>query len=136
MPKYVNSDSANQMTSAIELATRFLDKARNVFVLTGAGISAESGVPTFRGGGGTAVWRGMPFTALSSAEMVKEDLSLVWEWFDYRRSVLSDCVPNPGHAALASAQQSGKYNSFKLVTQNIDGLHNAAGSTDVVELHG
>ena len=119
-----------------ERAAAILRDARNVFVLTGAGMSAESGVPTFRGGGGAAVWRGMPFTTLSSAEMVKADLPLVWEWFDYRRSVLADCRPNAGHIALARAEMSGRYDSFKLVTQNIDNLHYEAGSRNVIELHG
>src|SRR6266487_593560 len=71
-------------------AKQALDEASRVFVLTGAGISAESGVPTFRGGAGASVWRGMPFEQLSSARMVQQNLPLVWEWFDYRRSVVAD----------------------------------------------
>lgn len=117
-------------------AAGLIERARSVVALTGAGVSAESGVPTFRGGGRSLVWRGMPFEQLSSAEMVERDLPLVWEWFDYRRGVLADCGPNPAHVALAEAQQSGRFESFTLVTQNIDGLHHLAGSTDVVELHG
>lgn len=108
--------------------------ARNVVVLTGAGVSAESGVPTFRGGGGAAVWRGMDATQLSSAQMVGENLSLVWEWFEYRRGVLKDCQPNPAHVALSDWQD--RFQRFTLVTQNIDGLHTRAGSRDVLELHG
>jgi NAD-dependent deacetylase len=109
-------------------------QAKRVVVLTGAGVSAESGVPTFRGGGGTAVWRGMDATELSSAMMVASNLPLVWEWFEYRRGLLAPCMPNPGHEALASWQT--RFPSFTLVTQNIDGLHSRAGSSDVLELHG
>ncbi len=110
------------------------DAAKNVCVLTGAGISAESGVPTFRGGGNSAVWKGMPFDQISSARMVRENLAEVWEWFDYRRDILKDCQPNAGHFALANWQN--KFDDLTLVTQNIDGLHTAAGSSEVIELHG
>ncbi len=109
--------------------------AKRVCVLTGAGISAESGVPTFRGGAANlAVWKGMPFDRISSARMVRENLPEVWEWFDYRRDLLKNCQPNAAHFALAEWQD--KFEDFTLVTQNIDGLHQAAGSTDVIELHG
>ncbi len=108
--------------------------AKRVFVLTGAGVSAESGVPTFRGGGNTAVWKGMPFDVVSSAGMVKKDLTLVWEWFDYRRGLLQTLAPNLAHRELASWQD--RFSEFTLVTQNIDGLHQKAGSRDVIELHG
>lgn len=111
-----------------------IELAENVCVLTGAGISAESGVPTFRGGGHSAVWKGMPFDQISSAKMVRENLGEVWEWFDYRRGVLKDCQPNAGHFALADWQNRLK--NFTLVTQNVDGLHTRAGSQDVLELHG
>lgn len=113
-----------------------LTHARRVLVLTGAGISAESGVPTFRGGGNSLVWRGMPFEQLSSAEMVQKDLPLVWEWFDYRRGVLGECEPNAGHLAIARAAKNGCFEEFTLVTQNIDGLHAVAGSEAIIELHG
>lgn len=108
--------------------------ARSVFVLTGAGVSAESGVPTFRGGGGAAVWKGMPFDVISSASMVTSNLTEVWEWFDYRRNVLSTCRPNPAHEVLARWQH--RFRRFTLATQNIDGLHAEAGSRSVLELHG
>jgi len=111
-----------------------LRAARSVFVLTGAGVSAESGVPTFRGGGQTAVWKGMPFEVISSAEMVGRDLALVWEWFDYRRGVLRTCRPNPAHESLARWQT--RLPQFTLATQNVDGLHAEAGSRGVLELHG
>ena len=111
-----------------------LCSAHALLILSGAGISAESGVPTFRSGGTSLVWRGMPFEELSSARMVQQDLPLVWEWFDYRRDVLKNCKPNPGHIAIANAQD--KFDDFTLVTQNIDGLHRAAGSRHPIELHG
>jgi NAD-dependent deacetylase len=111
-----------------------LRAARGVFVLTGAGVSAESGVPTFRDGGGAAVWKGMPFDVISSAEMVRGNLPEVWEWFDYRRGVLGHCRPNPAHATLAAWQE--RFEGFTLATQNVDGLHAEAGSRGVLELHG
>jgi NAD-dependent deacetylase len=122
-----------QSVASTELRER-LRAARRVFVLTGAGVSAESGVPTFRGGGQSAVWKGMPFEVISSAGMVQRDLPAVWEWFDYRRGVLAGCRPNPAHEALANWQE--RFESLTLVTQNIDGLHAAAGSRGVLELHG
>jgi len=105
-----------------------------VVVLTGAGVSAESGVPTFRGNGQTAVWKGLPFDVISSAGMLARDLPAVWEWFNYRRDLLASLKPNPAHEAIAKWQQ--KFTDFTLVTQNIDGLHQAAGSRHVIELHG
>lgn len=121
------------MQTAPELIELMKENAR-VCVLTGAGISAESGVPTFRGGGNAAVWKGMPFDQISSARMVRENLDEVWEWFDYRRGVLQKCEPNPAHLALA--QWQNEFAEFTLVTQNIDGLHARAGSREVLELHG
>ncbi len=116
-----------------ELRRRF-QEASNVLVLTGAGVSAESGVPTFRGGGNTAVWKGMPFEVISSAGMLERDLPAVWEWFNYRRGLLEALKPNPAHEAIARWQD--RFSRFTLVTQNIDGLHQAAGSREVIELHG
>lgn len=116
-----------------ELRERF-SLAKSVLVLTGAGVSAESGVPTFRGGGNTAVWKGLPFDVISSATMVERDLPAVWEWFDYRRNLLATLRPNPAHYELARWQD--RFKDFTLVTQNVDGLHQSAGSREVVELHG
>lgn len=118
-----------------EKLSEIFQKAKKVCVLTGAGISAESGVPTFRGGGETsAVWKGMPFDRISSARMVRENPAEVWEWFDYRRRRLQKCQPNAAHLALARWQD--EFEDFTLVTQNVDGLHARAGSPDVLELHG
>ena len=116
-----------------ELNSRF-KTAHRVLVLTGAGVSAESGVPTFRGGGNTAVWKGMPFDVISSARMVQSNLPAVWEWFNYRRDLLGKLSPNPAHREIARWQDC--FDDFSLVTQNVDGLHQAAGSRNVIELHG
>ncbi|HEY6661015.1 MAG TPA: NAD-dependent deacylase [Pyrinomonadaceae bacterium] len=121
------------MQISSELRERFAS-ANRVLVLTGAGVSAESGVPTFRGGGNTVVWKGMPFDVISSAGMAERDLPAVWEWFDYRRNVLACLAPNPAHLELARWQE--RFAEFTLVTQNVDGLHQKAGSREVVELHG
>jgi NAD-dependent deacetylase len=116
-----------------ELRRRFAG-ARRVLVLTGAGVSAESGVPTFRGGGNTAVWKGIPFDVISSAEMLQRNLPAVWEWFDYRRDFMAGLMPNAAHYEIAQWQE--RFPEFTVVTQNIDGLHQKAGSRDVIELHG
>src|SRR5205809_7658821 len=99
-----------------ELRDRF-ESAKSVLVLTGAGVSAESGVPTFRGGGNTAVWKGMPFDVISSAGMLQRDLPAVWEWFNYRRNLLAALKPNPAHETIASWQD--RFADLALVTQNI-----------------
>jgi len=116
-----------------ELRQRFT-QAKRVLVLTGAGVSAESGVPTFRGGGNAAVWKGIPFDVISSAEMLERDLPAVWEWFDYRRNFLDAILPNEAHYEIARWQEL--FPEFTVVTQNVDGLHQKAGSRDVIELHG
>jgi NAD-dependent deacetylase len=125
-----------RMDPQLSTAIAAIRQALHLLVLTGAGISAESGVPTFRGGGGAPMWRGMPFEELSSKQMVESNLPLVWEWFDYRRSLVGACEPNAAHFALAEYQRSGRFKSFTLVTQNVDGLHTKAGSSNVIELHG
>jgi NAD-dependent deacetylase len=125
--------TTDQRLISAELTRRFT-QAKKVLVLTGAGISAESGVPTFRGGGLSTVWKGMPFDVISSARMVQTNLPAVWEWFDYRREFLHDLKPNPGHQAIA--RWAELFPEFTLVTQNVDGLHQKAGSPTVNELHG
>jgi NAD-dependent deacetylase len=124
---------SGQPEISTELRDRFA-RANNVLVLTGAGVSAESGVPTFRGGGNTTVWKGMPFDVISSAGMLTRDLATVWEWFNYRRGLLAALKPNPAHEAIAGWQ--ARFQDLTLVTQNIDGLHQASGSRNVIELHG
>jgi len=116
-----------------ELRDRFADASR-VLVLTGAGVSAESGVPTFRGGGNSATWKGLPFDVISSGAMLERNLPAVWEWFDYRSDLLRALKPNAAHHAIASWQE--RFAELTVVTQNVDGLHQRAGSSNVVELHG
>ena len=124
---------ATTLNISAELRRRLV-AAKRVLVLTGAGVSAESGVPTFRGGGNTAVWKGLPFDVISSGAMLERNLPAVWEWFDYRRDVLRSLKPNAAHEAIASWQD--RFAELTLVTQNVDGLHQRAGSRNVVELHG
>jgi NAD-dependent deacetylase len=116
-----------------ELRSRFA-RAKKALVLTGAGVSAESGVPTLRGGGQSVVWKGMPFDVISSGAMLERDLPAIWEWFNYRRGVLRTLKPNPAHETIARWQD--RFEKFTLVTQNVDGLHRLAGSRNVIELHG
>ena len=120
------------MKSDLNEARRILGKARRVAVLTGAGISAESGIPTFRGEEG--LWKSYSPAQLANAEAFAADPELVWEWYRWRQDVVSACAPNAAHFALAALEK--RCASFTLVTQNIDGLHQQAGSQNVEELHG
>jgi NAD-dependent deacetylase len=116
----------------VEQARQWLQSASSVVVLTGAGISAESGVPTFRGPGG--LWRERRPEQLATPEAFERDPRLVWEWYDWRRSVLAKAEPNAGHRALVRLENRAA--RFTLITQNVDGLHDRAGSRNVVKLHG
>ncbi len=109
-----------------------LAQAARWFVLTGAGISAESGIPTFRGAGG--LWEGARPEVLASAEGFRRDPALVWRWYRWRRGIVLDAAPNAGHGALAALER--RVRAFCLATQNVDGLHRRAGSREVLELHG
>jgi NAD-dependent deacetylase len=109
-----------------------LARARRVVVLTGAGISAESGVPTFRGADG--LWRNFRATDLATPEAFGRDPVLVWEFYNWRRELLAPLSPNAAHRALVALEQ--RLPDFWLITQNIDGLHQAAGSRRMLELHG
>lgn len=109
-----------------------LRKAEAVVVLTGSGISADSGVPTFRGAGG--LWQGHHPEELATPRAFHRDPAQVWGFYDWRRTLLAGCAPNDGHRALVRLEQLVP--EFTLLTQNVDGLHQAAGSRDVVELHG
>ncbi len=104
-----------------------------LLVLTGAGVSAESGIPTFRDAGG--LWENHPVEKVASPEGFEEDPELVWRFYSERRSRARECAPNPGHRALADVEaRLGE--RFLLVTQNVDGLHARAGSRHLVEIHG
>jgi NAD-dependent deacetylase len=107
--------------------------ARHVMVLTGAGISAESGVPTFREAQ-TGLWSRFRPEELATAEAFAEDPDTVWAWYEWRRDLVAAAGPNAGHAALAKLERM--LPRLTLVTQNVDGLHQRAGSPDPVEFHG
>lgn len=109
-----------------------MGQVRSVAVLTGAGISAESGVPTFRGVGG--LWRNFRAEDLATPEAFRRDPGLVWEWYNWRRSLIGGCQPNAAHRTLVDMES--RLEEFTLITQNVDGLHGLAGSRNMVELHG
>lgn len=116
----------------LEQARTWLTQANSVAILTGAGISAESGVPTFRGAGG--LWKEYKPEDLATPEAFARDPRLVWEWYDYRRGIIAKAAPNPGHRAIV--QLEVRKPRFTLITQNVDGLHDLAGSGKILKLHG
>lgn len=113
-------------------ARNWLQEAQSVAVLTGAGISAESGIPTFRGQGG--LWKQYRPEDLANPQAFERDPVLVWEWYDWRRGVIARAEPNAAHRALAALEAARP--GFTLITQNVDGLHDLAGSRSVLKLHG
>ncbi len=106
--------------------------ARRVAVITGAGISSESGIPTFRGEGG--LWRNFRAEDLATPGAFERDPKLVWEWYDWRREVCAQAEPNAAHRTVLAMEDY--YPEFLLITQNVDGLHARAGSREIVEIHG
>src|SRR5437588_12114562 len=122
------------LESALARAADGLRRAGRVAVLTGAGVSAESGVPTFRGGGG--LWEGRRVEDVATPDAFRRDPTLVWRFYHARRAALRAVRPNPGHHALAALEDRWGSDRFTLITQNVDGLHRAAGSRHVVEVHG
>ena len=119
------------MSDLAGLAAKLRGAAR-VTVLTGAGVSAASGVPTFRGAGG--LWRRHRAESLATPDAFIRTPALVWEWYDWRRQAIARVEPNAAHRALA---QWGRMNpGVTIVTRNVDGLHERAGTTDLVRLHG
>jgi NAD-dependent deacetylase len=110
-----------------------LRQARRVTVLTGAGTSAESGVPTFREAQ-TGLWAQYNPEELATPQAYARNPKLVWEWYSWRRKLVSEARPNPGHDALVTMEQH--ISQFTLITQNVDGMHQRAGSRRVIELHG
>jgi len=109
-----------------------ISNANSVAVLTGAGISAESGVPTFRGKDG--LWRNYRAEELATPQAFHRDPGLVWEWYNMRREKVAAVKPNAAHYALADLEN--KVRDFTLIPQNVDGLHIQAGSRNILELHG
>jgi NAD-dependent deacetylase len=116
----------------LRTAAERVARARRLLVLTGAGVSAESGVPTFRGPQG--LWRDFRPEELATPEAFERDPALVWAWYDSRRQAVARVAPNAAHHALAALE--ARASEFLLSTQNVDGLHTVAGSRRVVELHG
>jgi NAD-dependent deacetylase len=127
----IDTDNLEQ---ALDRAADLLRRAERVAVLTGAGVSAESGVATFRGAGG--LWEGHRVEDVATPEAFRRDPALVWRFYNLRRASLAAVRPNPGHDALAALERRWGSGRFTLITQNIDGLHRAAGSRHVLELHG
>ncbi|MEZ4269772.1 MAG: NAD-dependent protein deacylase [Myxococcota bacterium] len=113
-------------------AASVLREAQSVLVLTGAGVSSESGIPTFRGPGG--LWEGFRAEELATVEAFQRDPERVWRWYRWRRAAYGACAPNPAHTTLALMES--RYDEFLLATQNVDGLHRRAGSQRIVEIHG
>lgn len=137
-----------QSAVVAELARRLTPAAR-ITVLTGAGVSAASGVQTFRGAGG--LWNDFRLESLATPQAFADDPRLVWEWYDWRRWKIATCEPNPAHHVLAA--WSRRFPNFRLITQNVDGLHERASASakassfaratvdkpaeqDVIRLHG
>lgn len=122
--------SAPEIPAALLAALR---DARHVMLLCGSGVSAESGVPTFRDAM-TGLWERYDPADLATPEAFARDAQLVWEWYRWRRRLVTEVEPNPAHYALAELETLVP--RLTLITQNVDGLHQRAGSRDVVEFHG
>jgi NAD-dependent deacetylase len=116
----------------IEKAGEIIRSSKHLIALTGAGISNESNVPTFRGKDG--LWRNYDPMQLATPSAFVRNPSLVWEWYSWRQGLIKACSPNPAHTTLASWEKRGLLKS--LITQNVDGLHRRAGSETVLEVHG
>lgn len=117
--------------SLLEARSR-IASARSLTILTGSGISADSGVPTFRGTDG--LWRNFRAEDLATPEAFKRDPRLIWEWYNWRRELIATKQPNEAHYAVAAMET--RVTDFWLITQNVDGLHRRAGSTKLSEIHG
>lgn len=117
----------------IQQAAELLRASRRTVVLTGAGISKESGVPTFRDAL-DGLWARYDPMRLATPEAFRRDPRLVWEFYEYRRSIMRPARPNPGHLALAALERA--LPAFCIITQNVDDLHEQAGSQQIIRLHG
>ena len=124
--------SYTNMQELIQKATEIVAMSRSITVLTGAGISAESGIATYRDADG--LWNNFRAEDFSSVESFKKDPKMVWDWYKERRRLMAAAEPNAGHKALAEMERRNM--QFMLLTQNIDGLHQRAGTDNIVELHG
>ena len=123
----------NELAPIPDALVQRLRRAAHVVVLTGAGISAESGVPTFRQAQ-TGLWAQYDPQALATPQAFRRQPQLVWDWYAWRRELVAGVVPNPGHIALAELERRAP--RFTLITQNVDSLHQRAGSRAIIELHG
>ncbi len=119
----------------MEIPQSFIDRlleAKSVVFFTGAGISAESGIPTFRGKDG--IWNKLKPEELANFDAFIRNPEMVWEWYSHRKKIIHESQPNPGHIAIAEMQNV--FDRVTVVTQNIDNLHRRAGSREIYELHG
>jgi NAD-dependent deacetylase len=123
---------ASSLHNGIKALAARLERAGRVTVVAGAGLSAASGVPTFRGPGG--LWRDFRPEQLATPEAFARDPRFVWEWYDWRRQLIAKCRPNRAHEVLAA--WSRRFPAFALVTQNVDGLEERAGTANVLQFHG
>lgn len=119
--------------SAIQEAAKYLREAKQITVLTGAGVSKESGIPTFRDAM-DGLWARFDPMQLATRQAFNADPKLVWDFYEYRRELMRPAEPNAGHYALAELQK--RFPTLRIITQNVDDLHERAGSTDVIRLHG
>ncbi len=124
--------SSTESEHLIEKAAQIIRRSKFLIALTGAGISAESGIPTYRGSEG--LWRRYRPEELATPEAFQRNPALVWEWYRWRMEIVFSAKPNPAHKALAELENIGILKC--IITQNVDGLHQEAGSKCVVELHG
>src|SRR4029079_15371041 len=116
---------------SLHQVARKLNQATRITVMTGAGVSAASGVPTFRGPGG--LWRSFRPEELATPKAFRRDPRLVWEWYAWRRGLIAGCGPHAAHEVIAAwSARPG----FTLITQNVDGLHERAGTREVIRYHG
>lgn len=136
-----------QSSASLQIVADWITNCRKIVVLTGAGISAESGVPTFRRGSEAArsaaekdeptpLWEKYDPTELACAQGFLKHPELVWQWYDWRRRLVEGVEPNAGHLALAQIEKLIAPRAFTLITQNVDRLHHRAGSQNILELHG
>lgn len=119
--------------SAFQQAAAMIRASQRIVALTGSGISRESGVPTFRDAL-DGLWARYDPQELATPTAFRANPKLVWDWYEYRRGVARQAQPNPGHHALAELQR--RFPGLRVITQNVDDLHERAGSTDVIRLHG
>jgi len=131
-PVVIRADALEGDVSPLDAIKMMFASEVPALVITGAGISAESGVPTFRGDG--EHWWNKHFSELASPQAFADDPSEIWEWYCYRRKIIAACKPNAAHRALATWAATRP--DTMLITQNVDGLHERACHPDVIRLHG